>query len=268
VTGPSAGRPLREPLAGAPGWSLILPLKPVHLAKSRLVGLTDVARRDLVIAMARDVCAVALSCDAVTQVVVVTRDPEWRQWLDTSRIRFVAESAADSLNESLRAAAAACRLSRPDLGIASLTADLPALSREELDAALAGAETSTPSFVSDAAGSGTTLLAAPTARPFVPRYGLHSRMRHLESGLSELQFPVRSGIRQDVDTMDDLRRALDVGVGQHTRAAVAAAHVDPRSTFSTSPSGRRGCTATAGGAESQRRTAHGIAPQPHPTPKK
>ena len=206
------------------GWSLIPPQKRVRMAKTRLVGFTDPTRQALVTAMARDVCDAALASRAVEQVVVVTRDPCWEGRLGIARVRYVFESPADSLNTALKLAAEACRRVRPDLGIAALTADLPALRTSELDSALRMASESS-SFVPDASGTGTTLLAAPPTATFVPQYGGRSRQAHRESGAVELVAPRNSGIRQDVDTVEDLLLAHSLGVGHHTAAALASREV-------------------------------------------
>jgi 2-phospho-L-lactate guanylyltransferase len=199
-------------------------LKRLRTAKTRLVGFTNGTRQALVVAMARDVCAAALASSAVEQLVVVTRDPDWEHRLGLPRIRYVPESPADSLNTALCRAADECRRTRPNLGVAALTADLPALRTSELDDALRLSNESA-SFVADASGIGTTLLAAPPSAPFIPRYGGRSRTAHRESGVKELAVPRNSGIRQDVDTVDDLRRAYRLGVGHHTAAALITREV-------------------------------------------
>jgi 2-phospho-L-lactate guanylyltransferase len=95
-----------------------------------------------------------------------------------------------------------------------LAGDLPALRPGELDAALAAV--GGRSFVADAAGSGTVLLAAPPGRPLDPHFGLGSAVAHAASGAAALtgDWP---GLRQDVDTPADLSVVLDLGLGRHTR---------------------------------------------------
>jgi 2-phospho-L-lactate guanylyltransferase len=75
-------------------------------------------------------------------------------------------------------------------------------------------------FVADSAGTGTTLLAAASPAALSPSYGPGSRARHLDGGAVELTGP--PALRRDVDTPDDLRDALRLGVG--TRTAAVAAH--------------------------------------------
>ena len=72
------------------------------------------------------------------------------------------------------------------------------------------------SFVPDAADEGTTILLGriPTAR-----FGPASQARHLAAGAAPLLAPL--GARLDVDTLEDLQAAAELGLGERT-AAVAA----------------------------------------------
>ncbi len=72
--------------------------------------------------------------------------------------------------------------------------------------------------MADAAGTGTTVLAAAAGHRLAPRYGPGSRDGHAASGAVEVDGDLR--LRRDVDTPDDLRDALALGVGPRT-AAVA-----------------------------------------------
>jgi 2-phospho-L-lactate guanylyltransferase len=203
------------------GWSIVIPLKRLDQAKSRLRGVPVPLRRALVVAMARDVRDAALACHDVGEIVVVTRDPAWRSLLGGRRLRFVAESPMDSLNEALRRGAATCRRTPAGHGVAALTADLPALRPAELALALGPAEAAPTFFVPDAHGDGTTLFAARSPAQFWPHYGVGSRARHIEAGALEIHRPELTGIRQDVDTLEDLTRAQALGLGQHTGAVLA-----------------------------------------------
>jgi 2-phospho-L-lactate guanylyltransferase len=87
-----------------------------------------------------------------------------------------------------------------------------------LDAAASGPGRA---FLADAAGIGTTLLAAAPGVPLAPAFGGASRDRHLASGAREITLPGVDSARRDVDTAADLRVALALGVGPRT-AAIAA----------------------------------------------
>jgi 2-phospho-L-lactate/phosphoenolpyruvate guanylyltransferase len=66
------------------------------------------------------------------------------------------------------------------------------------------------------------LYAATPGTEFRPRFGPRSRDRHLESGAAELSPDVLTGLRNDVDTIEDLRHAAALGIGPRTRALLAA----------------------------------------------
>jgi 2-phospho-L-lactate guanylyltransferase len=80
--------------------------------------------------------------------------------------------------------------------------------------------------VPDAAGVGTTLYAVPPGGEFRPLFGGASRARHAASGAAELSVDDMAGLRRDVDTPDDLRTALALGVGSFTQATAASLFTD------------------------------------------
>ncbi len=99
-------------------------------------------------------------------------------------------------------------------------ADLPALRPEDLARALALVEPGRAAFVADVSGAGTTMYTAPYGS-FEPRFGPGSRAAHGADGAAEI--PGRlSSLRRDVDDVDDLRAALELGVGGHTTALRSA----------------------------------------------
>ncbi|GAA3765800.1 2-phospho-L-lactate guanylyltransferase [Streptomyces chiangmaiensis] len=203
-------------------WTLVIPLKALARAKSRLSdAAADGVRPGLALAFAQDTVAAALACAAVHDVAVVTDDPLAGRELAALGARIVGNEPAGGLNAALAHAAAAVRRLRPGGAVAALNADLPALRAPELARVLGAAAEFPRAFLPDAAGIGTTLLAATPGRELLPAFGADSRMRHLASGAVELALGAVDSVRQDVDTGDDLRAALALGVGPRT-AAVAA----------------------------------------------
>lgn len=195
-----------------PRWIVVVPVKPVALAKGRLRGAVPAAHHaDLVRALALDTLRAALATPAVAEVVLVTDDAELAAAAMESGVRRLPDRGG--LNASLLAAAN--ELAGAGQGIAALLADLPALRPSELSAALA--QIDRPAFVPDAAGVGTTLLAAPIGARLVPRFGPGSAAAHgrLATPLTETGdgWP---GLRTDVDTEADLRAAARLGLGRHT----------------------------------------------------
>ncbi|HKR68116.1 MAG TPA: 2-phospho-L-lactate guanylyltransferase [Streptosporangiaceae bacterium] len=199
-------------------WSVVIPVKLLALAKSRLSGLSDADRKAVALAMAADTVTAAVACPPVGDVIVVTDDPDVRTATGASGATVIADLPGAGLNEALTAGASYAAASWPGRGLAALTADLPALSAVELAVALAAASPVNEAFVADAAGSGTTLYTAMPGTAFRPRFGLRSRQRHREAGAVELEIPGIPGLRRDVDTLSDLCAAARIGLGIRTRA--------------------------------------------------
>lgn len=198
-----------------PSWGLVVPVKRLAQAKSRLSAYGDDLRQDLALAFALDVVSAALAATSVRQVLVVTDDERAAQALREAGAVVVADAPDAGLNPALEHGVS---LLPPGLGTATLSADLPALRAADLDAALAAVPADGRGFVVDSAGSGTTLLAAAPGAGLAPAYGPGSREVHLRSGAVELPGP--AGLRRDVDTPEDLLAALALGVGPATAAVV------------------------------------------------
>jgi 2-phospho-L-lactate guanylyltransferase len=205
----------------SPGWSLVIPVKVLALAKSRLSGLSGQDRAQLALAMAADTVAAAAACPAVGAVIVVTDDEVAGAELGSLGADVIPDVPGSGLNAALVFGAAHADSRWPGRGRAGLAADLPALRPAELGAALAVAPARADAFVADAAGSGTSLYAAGPGVAFCPRFGHRSRAAHLAGGAVELDVPDIGGLRQDVDTVADLRAAAGLGLGPRSAALFA-----------------------------------------------
>ncbi|GAC1442660.1 MAG: 2-phospho-L-lactate guanylyltransferase [Mycobacteriales bacterium] len=199
----------------AVSWGLVVPVKRLVRAKTRLSSYGDAARQDLALAFALDVVAAAYAAGCVEQVLVVTDDPRAAEALSAVGARVVGDLPDAGLNPAIEHGAS---LLPGGLGVATVSADLPALRSTDIDAALGAVPVGGRGFVVDSAGSGTTLLAAAPGVWLAPAYGIASRSVHLVSGAVEL--PAAAGLRLDVDTAADLQAALRLGVGAATAAAV------------------------------------------------
>ncbi|GGQ39850.1 2-phospho-L-lactate guanylyltransferase [Streptomyces mutabilis] len=203
-------------------WTLVVPVKPLARAKSRLADTAhDGVRPSLALAFAQDTVTAALACPEVADVAVVTDDVRAGRELAKLGAGVVPDEPGGGLNAALAHGAAVVRATRPARPVAALNADLPALRPAELARVLAAATEFPRAFLADAAGIGTTLLAAAPGRELDPEFGMDSRARHRTSGAVELRLEGVDSVRQDVDTGGDLRAALALGVGPRT-AAVAA----------------------------------------------
>lgn len=198
-------------------WSVLTPLKPLAAAKSRLAGSAGPLRAELALAFAQDTVAAVLACPLVRDVTVVTDDRVAGAELGALGARVLADSPAAGLNAAIRHGAEAVQSGRSP--VAAVNADLPALRPGEL-AAVLGAAAGLPgrAFLSDAAGVGTTLLAASAGCLLLPAFGGLSRARHRASGAREIVLGGVDSVRRDVDTLEDLRAAVRLGVGPHTEA--------------------------------------------------
>jgi 2-phospho-L-lactate guanylyltransferase len=194
---------------------VLLPVKPPARGKSRL-DVDPNRRRTLAAAFALDTARACLATGSVHAVLAVTDDASFADDLRDAGCETIPDGVADDLNESLRLAAAEARRRWPDVVPVAVCADLPALLPADLEAALSWG--SGARFVADRDEVGTTLYTAPHDA-FHPRFGLHSRRAHRDSGAVEVP-GVLASLRLDVDDADALADAQTIGVGAHTRLAL------------------------------------------------
>jgi 2-phospho-L-lactate/phosphoenolpyruvate guanylyltransferase len=200
-------------------WALLVPLKAPATAKSRLFVPSDL-RAELVLAMACDTVAVAMSCPLVALVLIVADSAEGLEPLQRMGAGIVLDTTGQGLNAGLRHAAGIAAARDSGYGIASLVADVAALTVDQLTRTLAAAAAHERSYVPDAAGPGTTFVAARHWGSFLPEYGPGSRRRHGDAGFVELTVPDITGLRLDVDTIADLAAATAIGTGPRTTAVL------------------------------------------------
>ena len=203
-------------------WTVVLPVKVLARAKSRLAVLAGSHRSDLALALASDTVSAVVACPEVARILVVTSDATAGRRLAALGAQVVPDEPAGGLNAALRHGASVAADRWPGSGVAALAADLPALRPAELGRALraASAAVGGAAFVPDAAGVGTTMYAVTPAAVFRPMFGGASRARHAATGAVELRLDGVPGLRRDVDTPEDLRAAVALGAGFRT-AAVA-----------------------------------------------
>jgi 2-phospho-L-lactate guanylyltransferase len=204
-------------------WSVLMPVKVLAQAKSRLAPLAGPRRGEFALALACDTVTAALGSRAAARVIVITDDQVAGPALAELGALILPDEPRDGLNAALRHGAAHAAALWPGEGTAALSADLPALRPAELNRALRAATAWPSAFVADAPGDGTTLYAAAPGVPFRPAFGLASRARHAAGGAAELDLDGIPGLRRDVDTPDDLRGAVALGLG--SRSAPLAAEL-------------------------------------------
>lgn len=202
-------------------WAVVVPVKRLAGAKTRL-GLPAADRAQLALAMADDTIRACAAVDGVRRVVVVTDEPDGASIAVAAGAIVVADEPDAGLNPALRHGAAQAAAALGDVGIVTVSSDLPALRPADLAAALQLAAANEIAVVADAAGTGTVLYAAKSLALFRPAYGERSRDAHVGSGAADLTERASAQLRRDVDTIADLRDAWDLGVGTATRRAVEA----------------------------------------------
>ena len=201
-------------------WRVVVPVKGGPEAKSRLV-LAAAQRRTIATAMALDCLAACLATPEVGLVVCVTDDPAV-----AAEARRVGAATVSAGAPGLSVAISAGLASLAPGPVAVLVADLPCLTPADLGAALrAAAAVDGPALVTDAEGSGSVLLAHRDG-PLPHRFGTGSAAAHEAAGARRVLLPLPT-LRRDVDTLDALSQALELGVGARTREALACVPVPP-----------------------------------------
>lgn len=206
---------------------VVIAVKDLAAAKTRLAdAFADIDRARLVVAMFRDTVVAARGVEAVAAVTVVTPDRSVADAALDLGARVVQEpcdrdphDSVARLNSAFEAAASSAWAEGSD-DIIALQADLPALRTEELAEAYGMSVGHARSVVTDHHGTGTAaLIVGGRSGRFTPLFGPASAQRHRDSGAHDLNGPW-PGLRLDVDTIDDVRRAYTLGVGPATAAVL------------------------------------------------
>ncbi|MET0736147.1 MAG: 2-phospho-L-lactate guanylyltransferase [Microbacterium sp.] len=209
---------LPPPTTETATWTVVVPVKPAAIGKSRLA-VDGVPREDLARAMALDTILAASLASDVSRVVVVTDD----SGLAGDAVKYrgvdvIADGGAGGLNGAIaRGAEAAGSGNR-----AALLGDLPGLRHDHLHRALRAATAVERGVVADAAGTGSTLVTAAAGAEWMSSFGDDSFARHVAGGFVPLELPDVPTLRHDVDTAADLE-AAGVHVGPNTRLVLRAA---------------------------------------------
>lgn len=204
--------------SGGSTLTAVVPVKRLAEAKRRMDVAPDV-RAEIAGAFARDVILTVNETVGIDHAVVVTPDPGIRRFARLHGLQAVREAylpSPDPLN------AAICRALRavPDRQsrVVVVPSDLPALAPHGLADLVEAARRHDRALVRDLEGTGTTLLFAAHTDLLRPRYGPGSALLHRELGHAELT--AGPGARRDVDDLDTLADALDLGVGDWTYQVV------------------------------------------------
>ena len=215
------GKPVAESHVVEPTreWIVVIPVKGTPDAKSRFGEVPE--RGALALAIALDTVAAALAADSVAGVIVVTSSAVATAFDELDALVVVEETPAGLPAAITSGIELASELGAPGRGIAVLLGDLPALTPAELDAALGLAAAHDRATVPDAEGTGTVLVTAADGATHETAFGAGSSAAHAAVGYVALDVPADSGLRNDVDTLEQLT-ALRDRLGPNTAAALAA----------------------------------------------
>jgi 2-phospho-L-lactate guanylyltransferase len=201
-------------------WWLVVPVKGTVEAKSRFGGSPG-AHAPLARAIALDTVEAALAAPGVLGVLVVTSAEASADFAGIGATVIV-EAGPPGLTSAIdQGIETATARSAPGDGVAVLLGDLPALTAEELGRALELAAARPLAMVADAAGTGTTLTTAVRPAVHAPAFGIGSAAAHAAAGYVVLPAEADSGLRRDVDTLEELRE-LAGRLGARTAAAFRA----------------------------------------------
>lgn len=226
----------REHTAEVDGWTIVVPVKALDGAKSRLTPAVAAGdRRELVVAMATDVVRACICASGVTRVRVVSPDPEVRALAHRLGAEFIDEptrppgdgsrTGSDPLNAALVRA-----IRDVDGPVGVVTADLPELTSGHLGRILTAAAPHRHSFVADHDGTGTTMAFwTGPADGRTPRFGANSAENHRTGGgavpLNGEGSP--GAATRDIDTPLDLAGLEGRPVGEATSAAIRGGSTAP-----------------------------------------
>lgn len=205
----------------AQSWAVVVPVKRLELAKTRL-SVRPALRRELALAMATDTVAACRHTDGVVDVVVVTDDELAGPAMRRLGAHVVPDVPDAGLNPALAHGVGVARGRQPGAGVVLLSSDLPALIPDALAALLSRAGAVDTGCVADAAGTGTTVLALGPTSGVAPSFGAGSWQRHVDVGAVDLTAYADPRLRRDVDTTANLADAMALGCGAATVTVVSA----------------------------------------------
>jgi 2-phospho-L-lactate/phosphoenolpyruvate guanylyltransferase len=211
-------------------WQVLLPVKALDQAKRRLGAQSDPPHLDLVLGMLWDTIEALHGAAAVGDIYVVSPDSSLQAMQSNHGFTWIPEKGDAGLNAAIAQGAAWIHEhSVGSYGLLICTADLPCLTAADIDQILLAARSNAISMVSDAAGTGTTMVLAtdgtrlPTEYP--THFGPRSCAAHVQQGAVNLSATYgRALVRaeRDVDTPVDLWDARRLGVGVWTSRALTA----------------------------------------------
>jgi 2-phospho-L-lactate/phosphoenolpyruvate guanylyltransferase len=205
----------------------IIPVKPLAHAKERLAtALSAEERRALSLAMLADVVAAASVLD---EVWVLNSDADAAAVAIEAGAVSKTDPVPDAgLNSSLTIATESASAAGAG-GVLVLAADLPSATKIDVDAMVDGPGVL---LAPNRSGDGTNALWRSPPRAIDVAFGRGSLSAHerlARAGEIALRLVRRRGLALDVDEPPDLRAAIQLGTGAHTRAILESIGIAERS---------------------------------------
>jgi 2-phospho-L-lactate guanylyltransferase len=198
-------------------WAIV-PLKALEDAKQRLASLlTPGERRDLMLAMARDVLAALCQSKRLTGILIVSRTPEADALARSFSTERFAESPDADLPTALTQASAYLMENYAATGVMVVPADVPLLDANQIDEILEGHDQVTVIPDGENLGTNGLVLSPPDVIGFV--FDGKSFKPHVDAafalGITPRIVPA-AGFTLDIDTADDLQALLSAGTTTQT----------------------------------------------------
>lgn len=218
------------------GWTVILPLKPVALGKSRLT--SDASERaNLAKAVAIDTVRALCRTAVVAEVLIISDEPDTAPFTSDPRVRVIREDGVKGIDAAVAIGERSCeRTTRR----AAIVGDLPFLDADDLTDALAMAAQTPRAVVADLAGTGSTMVTANRGQPLRTRFGPNSLARHLAIGCTQLLIEPSSTVRWDVDSPTDLEKDVTSKLGSETIRVLVGYRSSPSQMALTAVSSQAG----------------------------
>lgn len=199
--------------------AILIAAKALAFAKTRLAkALPPATRIELAQAMFHDVLSAAMSAPSARQVAVISSDPTLLQAARQAGAMPIDEEFPRGLNVAVRLATTALRAVGAHQ-VCTLLSDIPLITSEDVEAALAAGEEPGVVLVPSRDLTGTNLMVRTPPDVIATRFGSQSLARHLEE-CRRLDIPcqviklARPSI--DLDVLDDLIEFMRVPNATHT----------------------------------------------------
>ena len=188
--------------------AVLLPVKPIHLAKSRLASvMTDEARERWVRDELMHTLNVLRQVSAVDHTLVISADPKVWKIANAHQVQVLEEPDVPGLNQSLQRGIDWCKAKEIDT-IMIIPSDLPLLKPYCLRSSLAKLIDSPGVIViPDRHKRGTNLMVFSPNDLITPKYGQDSYQRHMQAARDAGVKPISYRCPElsiDVDNPEDL----------------------------------------------------------------